>query len=542
MVRRLLRRRHRRRLVGRARAYDRLAVVGELGRVRGVRALMMNTRLSETPGWAGRLGGGINDGTAELATRQFLNVRLGGSRLNKALLDSLASGLPLIYPLPRVWQRAVEQQGFAVARWSCTASWGGFLLLAWGYGVWTALRTVASDLRRTSVRPPRPPYAYFDRLTNANLPRASADGRSFDILSWYAAWPGRHPAVTEAVHSVRDEVTAPVGALRVRYAPSAVPGPPRTSAVARFAARSAAAAVRALATALTGRWAGALMLAESVMGERTALAEPDDLAREYLFHNSVHVYRPLWTYVAERRGCSIVFYFYSLSEQFLLPSGYADDRDEWGAMSWPRYLVWDQGQAELVRRAVGDTPSVQVVGPIAFEDRHQPLQTVREPAVAVFDVQPHRRSLHFGFSTMNDLYPRHHHIACRFNEEVLDAAQAAGFAVLHKRKRSVGAWVHPKYSRTIDRLAERGGFVEVDPGVAAVRIIEQSSAVISAPFTSTGVLAKSVGKPSVFYDPLGVIDPDDRGRHDVPILRGRQELAEWLSMIDTARNSTPPRE
>jgi len=242
----------------------------------------------------------------------------------------------------------------------------------------------------------------------------------------------------------------------------------------------------------------------------------------------------LWTYVAESRGSSVVFYFYSLSEQFRLPSGYADDRDEWGAMSWPTYLVWDQGQADLVRRAVGDTPSVQVVGPIAFEDRHQPMPTFPGPAVAVFDVQPHRRSLHFGFSTMNDLYPRHHHIACRFIEEVFEAAQTAGLAVLHKRKRSVGAWVHPKYSKTIKRLAERDGFVAVDPGVAAIRIIEQCSGVISSPFTSTGVLAKSIGKPSVFYDPLGLIDPDDRGRHDVPVLRGRQELAEWLSRINTA--------
>jgi polysaccharide biosynthesis PFTS motif protein len=91
------------------------------------------------------------------------------------------------------------------------------------------------------------------------------------------------------------------------------------------------------------------------------------LAVEYLFHNSGWIYRPLWTYDAEKFGSKIIFYFYSTNcESFKV-----SDKDQaipygWMAMSWPCYLVWDVWQSDFIKRAIGDEAKIIIVGSIWF--------------------------------------------------------------------------------------------------------------------------------------------------------------------------------
>jgi len=51
------------------------------------------------------------------------------------------------------------------------------------------------------------------------------------------------------------------------------------------------------------------------------------------------------------------------------------------------------------------------------------------------------------------------------------------------------------------------------------------------PFTSTALMAKLEGKPSVYYDPSGLIQKDDRAAHGVPVLSNIDELQEWVKSI-----------
>jgi len=55
-------------------------------------------------------------------------------------------------------------------------------------------------------------------------------------------------------------------------------------------------------------------------------------------------------------------------------------------------------------------------------------------------------------------------------------------------------------------------------------------------FTSTAVIAKQEGKPSVYYDPSGVIQKNNRAAHDIPVLSGINELEDWVNSIDNKVN------
>ena len=88
------------------------------------------------------------------------------------------------------------------------------------------------------------------------------------------------------------------------------------------------------------------------------------------------------------------------------------------------------------------------------------------------------------------------------------------------------------YLRKISQLSEKVNYTSIDPGIDALNIIQQTKACISMPFTSTALIAKHEGKPSVFYDPSGITQADDRAAHGIPILVSIDELQQWVEGIN----------
>ena len=103
--------------------------------------------------------------------------------------------------------------------------------------------------------------------------------------------------------------------------------------------------------------------------------------------------------------------------------------------------------------------------------------------------------------------------------------------MLHKMKRE-NKFVDKRYARGIKKLNTRLNYIEVDPNIDALHVIKKTTACISLPFTSTALIAKEEGKPSVYYDPTGTLQIDDRAAHGILILRGIGELDEWVNDLE----------
>jgi len=102
--------------------------------------------------------------------------------------------------------------------------------------------------------------------------------------------------------------------------------------------------------------------------------------------------------------------------------------------------------------------------------------------------------------------------------------------MLHKMKRK-SKFSDDMYLRKISQLSEKVDYTSIDSDLDALNIIQQTKACISMPFTSTALMAKLEGKPSVYYDPSGLIQKDDRAAHGVPVLSNIDELQEWVKSI-----------
>lgn len=305
----------------------------------------------------------------------------------------------------------------------------------------------------------------------------------------------------------------------------------RPAALISFFVWGIGASLEAIVDALRGRWTHALLLGEAVKAAQARLQHPDRMAEEYLFHNSGFVYRPLWTYEAEKTGSEIVLYFYSANcEPFKRSDGYPRfSNDYYGVMSWPRYMVWDAYQADFIRRTVGEGAKVEVVGPIWFSSSVEDLPSLPARTVAVFDVQPVRASFYQSLGIDFDYYTPAN--ATAFLADCHAAARACGATVALKRKRDIGILIHPVYESFIARYSTQDGLMIINSDAAASRLIERCVAVVSMPFTSTALIARALGKPSAYYDPHGLIQKDDRGGHGIDILHGPKEVRAWLSGV-----------
>lgn len=513
------------------RGYRRLKQSGQLTRIATVKEAF-----TEHPLGLGRehfssvvIGRGAVHG--EIIVRQYLLIRIGWVNLNRALLLALSKKRgKVVFPLPKEWREILTENHFEVARLRSSLLWQLYVCIALLYGVMQICRISFAGLsseKNTNCKQKR--HVFFVDLGPGNLPQNIGGSHSHDVISWYLQWPGRKADIEAIHHSVANSSSATVGKIEILPQKGVLPPLTKWESVSAYIFWGISATVIAAVDCLRGRWWHALLLNQAALATQVRNMSPESLAREYLFHNSGSRYRPLWTYEAEGRGSTVSLYFYSTNcEAFKRPDGYPPIPYGWKAMNWPRYLVWDEYQADFVRRAVGKQVNISIVGPIWFQSSSAEMPKLNRPGVAVFDVTPNRASQYCILGLDSEFYVPG--VATPFLEHVSNAARKYNVLMMWKGKRNIGRIAHPHYRFFIAKLlAENGHVVPIAPDISAIRVIESSIAVISMPFTSTALIAREMGKPSVYYDPCGILQRDDRAAHGIPILAGVEELEAWLS-------------
>jgi len=476
---------------------------------------------------------GENIAQAQVVCRQYLLARVAGLNLNRALLHAFGKrGSSVDYHLPPEWRKIIRAHGIKIASFKSSLLWQAYVGMMLVYGFLRIAQIIFDGMqtRFSKKRQDFGNYVYFPDLSPGNLPQNGKDSRSHDIITWYMKWNGRIVGVDTLCHGILDNEQRTVGEIPVVPVSEPIPLLTCFGSLVRFITWGIGASLIAICDFLRGRWVYALLLNQAALAAQVRFQEPKRLAKEYLFHNSNLIYRPMWTYEAARRGARITFYFYSTNcESFKRKEGYPPLHYVYQAMTWPHYLVWDEYQADFVRRAVGKTANISVVGSIWFHCSVDEMPVFSGRGVAVFDVTPLRSSFYQTLGIDFEFYVPETCIA--FLHDIQQVTKDAGYMMIWKCKRKIGSIAHPRYGFFGKRLSKAGNVVTVNPDISANRVIEESTAVISMPFTSTALIARELGKPSCYYDPTGLVYKDDRAAHGIEIVSGQDELASWLKAL-----------
>jgi polysaccharide biosynthesis PFTS motif protein len=465
---------------------------------------------------------------AEIAVRQSLLLRLAGRRLNGAILQSIASSQgPISAALPGIWIQKLLQSGLNVNKSKSRVLFGIFIFRCFGRGVARILWDFAG-IRGFSPLQKQQKYVQFLDLTPNNLPKLES-GERYDIVSWYMGWSGRVEGLREVRHTVPFQVDREIeGRFAIQYYKYMLPRLVGIKSTLRYSLWGVGAIFYAIWEMFYGRWTCAVLLEDMAIAKKVALADASCLAEEYMFNQSSTIFRPLWTYVAERLGSRITLYCYAGSIPFQYKGNVPYYEIGFQSMTWPRLLQFSAQQQAYSMAACSPSVKVELVPPIYFSDCSAALPKVSRPCIAVFDVTPMRTSYRASLIPEDDF--RTLEVGIRFLEEIYDVLVSHGYSMMWKRKRSYTNRVHSKgYIKYADSFARRPGVVEVHPDIAAERVIRNCFAAISMPFTSTGLLAKYANTASVFYDPVGSLSPDDQASLGVPLIVGAFDLKQWVA-------------
>ena len=514
------------------RGYRRLKRDGRIGSIAALKQELTVHRLNINEKYFSPaiMGAGLSSG--ELIIRQYLLVRLGGNVLNKCLLAVAGkTNSKIVCALPPEWFDIAEKHGFKVARLRSTLL---FLLYAFAlflYGVITTVKIVfAFKLNGVAALDKKTAYAYFSDLAPNNIPRNKYHEGGRNVVSWYIKWAGKSSDINSIRHSVIGVGMKEISGFKLAYQSGPVPSFLKVTELCKYFVIMTMIVGRAVFDFFQGKWWHALLLNQIALAVQARIISPALLAKEYYFHNSNWIYRPLWTYEAEKVGSIINFYFYSTNTQSFnkeckcMPAPYG-----WNASTWPCYLVWDEYQEQFVHK-MSEGKNVKIVNEIWFSDDEGALLNIPDSLkIAVFDVQPFRSSKYQTLGLDYEYYVPE--VAIAFLNDIQEVLEEFGVGMLFKRKRDIGKVAHPIYLSSVKLIERKSNVISVDPSISASRVIEKSLAVISMPFTSTALLAINQSKHSVYYDPFSRVIRDDCAAHGVQVLIGKEELREWVKNI-----------
>ena len=458
----------------------------------------------------------------EILLRQILLKNY--KRICSLIMQSIGSGKPASLPIPNSWVNSLVSREIQINRLGSKIALFKFSAYCVLKGIFkTAQQLFENKLPAISDKP----YVVFLDLNQKSLP-VSGKQKSYDIISWYNNSEIKKPNIKEIWAQIRNEKNHRI-LPNIIVCRSIFPRFKKLSNYLQYILRSLKSIANAFIGMIRGKWWYGLLYEESVLLHYVSILNGQDLAKEYLLHFSNWFHKPLWTYETEMKGSDISLYYYSTNiEQFNF--GGFERPHTYGitSMKWNRFLVWDEQQKDYLKQ-FSPTAQYQIVGSIDMEDSDKGIYDFGpDLKIAVFDVMPLRPlaytslgwaiapyyseslSLQF-FSDIKAIFDQDK-IICFWKQKRIVDQRFISNAFIQKRKRIIN-----------------GNFVEVDPNISAKRLIQKCDGIISMPFTSTSIIGKELGKPSIYYDPSSLIEKNES--HGIPVLKGKNELVHWCHLL-----------
>lgn len=459
-----------------------------------------------------------DDFNVELSVRQYLIDRFGVMALSEAIFYSIGSNTSLVLPLPKKWRDLLNEQGVDVNHFKSDLLWRYQGFRSWVKSVLYLAKSFNFLIQNNSNLKN---YVYFNNLI---INCFSEDVNKRNIINWYLQYQDRARGIDSIGHNVKNQPDLNLNNIKIAYDD----GLPNIKGVKliEYSIFAIFASIFSLLCTIFKPTYG-LFLEESLKLKRVNLANDDDLAREYLFNSMGGLYRPLWTYIAEKKGSRLLFYFYSTNNEFCKKENGYQMQHPWHLINWPYYLVYDNYQADFIRRHNKHNPKIKEVGQIWFTTNEE-CPSIPENSVAVFDCTVFR-PVHYGYNWSWMEY-RTYEMANQFFTDIQSVLNGMNINMIHKQKRK-SPFIHKKYLSRINILNQNVKYFEMNPDIDALSIIKKTKASISVPFTTTAVIANQEGKPSVYYDPTNIIQKDDRAAHGIEILNGVDELRAWMESV-----------
>tara|TARA_Y100000591_G_scaffold201113_1_gene173965 strand:- start:1330 stop:2949 length:1620 start_codon:yes stop_codon:yes gene_type:complete len=256
---------------------------------------------------------------------------------------------------------------------------------------------------------------------------------------------------------------------------------------------------------------------------------------KFLFVWENNIKRPLWSYETDEDPEIInLSNFNELRNN--KENNLSYDFEGYFISNWDKYNVWTEQCKKFLNQRLKNNPKINVVGPIFSYDLGLKLELPKTKIISIFGYETHKWSC--GISTIAEYQNKDLFLIHKFYSDVLDAIEGNDILLAIKRKKEFNQTLEKKYIKNIfEKLKMHPQVIYVNPKISPYRLIENTDCTISMPFTSTSVAAKFMNKNSIYYDPINQINVDDPSRCDVEVIKDKIKLTQWINLQFNLNNN-----
>lgn len=271
------------------------------------------------------------------------------------------------------------------------------------------------------------------------------------------------------------------------------------------------------------RWKLALLFKE-ILSEFIIKKTPKEyLFRKYFFNNASWLFKPLWTYEAERHGSEVILFFFSMNIENIKKSDKLINKTDnfWNICSWNNYYVWNEEHKNILHNYI-DQKKIKIVnkGPIPYTDNIKKIYLNMKKThknIAIFDMSLYRRSRSIYYNSEDNFYKSS--VVKKFYVDILSKKNNKNINYFFKLKRSLDyEHLDKEYVNFLKKNIKENNINLVPWNYSAFRLADECDASISFPFTSTSQIFKHLNKPSVYYDPIKFFDKNHLGSRGIQII------------------------
>jgi len=474
---------------------------------------------------------GSHASKSEILLRQFFLSFY--TRICSKIIQSIGSGKSVAISLPSAWIHYLNENGVNCSTFWCQTLhyFSAFKQIAIGFAKFLYLAIQVNNPKFPSC-----PYVVFLGLEKNHLP-VNGEKESYDIISWYKKSSIRKPNIekiwVQAVVEKNYKSSTDLIVSRLIF-----PAFGSITAFFYFLFMVTFALLVSILGVLRGKWWYGFLFSESINLHYINALKREYLAEEYFYNNSDWLYKPLWTYEVEKKGSLISIYYYSTNIEHFQYNDYKM-KEAYGnkIMLWNRFIVWDQQQMDYLKHFRKDS-YYKIVGPIDFSHDSTAFKVNNTLFnIAIFDVTAFRPSCYTALGMAIAPYYSEQ-LIFNFLMDIEDVIKGNNINLLWKQKRNVSnKFVSPGYIKKRDKIINRS-YINAEPSVSAKYIINRSDAVISMPFTSTAIIGKNNGLPSIYYDASGKLQVKES--HEILVLKSKDELRAWFHSLNIEKIVSSP--
>ena len=472
----------------------------------------------------------INNETLEISIRQYLLLNLIGSRFNKSFYVSFLKKKPISAALPIEWIEILNSKKLKVSKIKSYVLLYFFMfkqLLAVFVPFFKTLLKSINFLINSKAKEKHVSSVYLFNLIPDTVPNSKHN--KFNIFNWYISEFKEDDSIREIRHSLKNTNFKYKGHNCIYKDP--IPLINSFINIFYFSLYFFYTLLVSLVFALFGNPYYAIFLKEFLKEKNFKLSFENSFSKELLFNNEQMVYRPFWTYFAEKKGIKIYLYNWSCGFSDLKnKDGYSLNDIGEEIQTWQYILQWSDLYLNYMNSIVISKQVIfKLCKPVFYIDSNIEFKAPNKKHIVLFDVIPLRDCFH-------DLLPvnieyRTFINGRKFLNDVYDLSVKYGFTIVWKTKRKFGFGHSKAYIRFTKRFSNRPNVIKAEPETSAFKIIKSATASISMPFTSTGQVAQINNINSIYYDPTKILFKDDRGRQNCELISGKNELDLWFQTL-----------